>query len=174
MVFNQKCRWNNGSKSLHSFWATLYCTDPLIYYLCYMYALVFFHLTLQPSKHPLIKSYISYKLLHRYAYGYVRVKNNDQIISVSMKSVHLYSSAQLFNAIPHNADRDQLVMLFILKRESRGRKKKLCPLMFLSSTFLYHTFKCSDTWLSGLQCRKGCMWNPQTEIGKAITKGDFP
>ena len=24
MVFNQECRWNNGSKSLHSFWATLY------------------------------------------------------------------------------------------------------------------------------------------------------
>ena len=24
MVFNQECRWNNGSKSLHSFWATPY------------------------------------------------------------------------------------------------------------------------------------------------------
>ena len=24
MVFNQESRWNNGSKSLHSFWATLY------------------------------------------------------------------------------------------------------------------------------------------------------
>ena len=24
MVFNQDCRWNNGSKSLHSFWATPY------------------------------------------------------------------------------------------------------------------------------------------------------
>ena len=24
MAFNQECRWNYGSKSLHSFWATLY------------------------------------------------------------------------------------------------------------------------------------------------------
>ena len=24
MAFNQESRWNNGSKSLHSFWATLY------------------------------------------------------------------------------------------------------------------------------------------------------
>ena len=24
MVFNQECRWNNGSKSFHSFWATPY------------------------------------------------------------------------------------------------------------------------------------------------------
>ena len=23
-IFNQECRWNNGSKSMHSFWATLY------------------------------------------------------------------------------------------------------------------------------------------------------
>ena len=26
-VFNQSCRWNYGSKSLHSFWATLYCYE---------------------------------------------------------------------------------------------------------------------------------------------------
>ena len=27
MVFNQECRWNNGSKSLHSFWATPYVNN---------------------------------------------------------------------------------------------------------------------------------------------------
>ena len=27
LAFNQECRWNNGSKSLHSFWATLYTVN---------------------------------------------------------------------------------------------------------------------------------------------------
>ena len=34
MAFNQECRWNYGSKSLHSFWATLYnntsCRTPCV------------------------------------------------------------------------------------------------------------------------------------------------
>ena len=29
LAFNQECRWNYGSKSLHSFWATLYI-EPLL------------------------------------------------------------------------------------------------------------------------------------------------
>ena len=29
MAFNQECRWNYGSKSLHSFWATLYIKGKL-------------------------------------------------------------------------------------------------------------------------------------------------
>ena len=29
MAFNQECGWNNGSKSSHSFWATLYSASLL-------------------------------------------------------------------------------------------------------------------------------------------------
>ena len=32
MVFNQPCLWNNGSNSLHSFWATPYCFDYIWYF----------------------------------------------------------------------------------------------------------------------------------------------
>ena len=37
MVFNQECRWNNGSKSLHSFWATLYNGLLIKIFFCFFF-----------------------------------------------------------------------------------------------------------------------------------------
>ena len=52
MVFNQECRWNNGSKSLHSFWATLYIST-----LMFIPSTKFYdHKTEDPSQYRTLRS----------------------------------------------------------------------------------------------------------------------